>query len=250
MIIEYHRPKKLDEALKLLERKQPVTVPLGGGTVLNAPSDEQVAVVDLQNLELDGINQAGSTLKVGAAASLQSLLDTPELAEALVKAIKHEATHNLRQSGTIAGALVSGDGRSPFLTAMMALDAQLVWQPGDAKQALGEFVPLRAEQRPGLLISEVQFSLGTRLAYEYVARSPADKPVVCVAVARWPSGRTRIVLGGYGAVPITALDGEELDGADEVVEYALISAQDQWASAEYRIDAAKTLVGRCLQALK
>ena len=68
MIIEYHRPNKLDEALKLLERKQPVTVPLGGGTVLNAPSEEQVAVVDLQDLGLGGIDKAGSTLKVGAAA--------------------------------------------------------------------------------------------------------------------------------------------------------------------------------------
>ena len=249
MIIEYHRPKKIDEALKLLAREQPTTVPLGGGTVLNAPSEEQVAVVDMQDLGFGGINQSGSTLKVGAAASLQLLLDVPELPEALAKAIQHEATHNLRQSGTVAGALVSGDGRSPFLAAMMALDAQLVWQPGDVKQAIGEFVPLRGEQHPGLLISEVQFSLSTLLAYQYVARSPADKPVVCVAVARWPSGRTRIVLGGFGLVPITVLDGDELDGAAEVVAYALITAQDQWASAEYRIDAAKTLVGRCLQEL-
>jgi CO/xanthine dehydrogenase FAD-binding subunit len=250
MIIEYHRPNTIDEAVKLLERTQPVTVPLGGGTVLNAPSDRQVAVVDLQALNLDKITKKGSTVRAGAAATLQALLDFPELPQALSKAIKHQATHNLRQTGTIAGALVSGDGRSPFLMAMMALDAQLVWLPGETKQSLGEFVPLRAEERPGLLISEVSFSLGTKLAYEYVARSPADKPVVGVAAARWPSGRTRIVLGGYGALPITAMDGEELDGAQEVVEYALMTAQDEWASAEYRMDAAKTLVGRCLQALE
>jgi CO/xanthine dehydrogenase FAD-binding subunit len=247
MIIEYHRPKNMDEALELLKRGQPVTVPLGGGTVLNAPSDERVAVVDLQALGLNKIKKSGSSLKVGAAATLQALLEHTGIPDALAKAIKHEATHNLRQSGTAAGTLVSGDGRSPFLMAMMALDAQLVWQPGDAKQALGEFVPLRAEDRPGLLISEVNFSLQPKLAYEYAARSPADKPVIAVAAARWSSGRTRIVLGGYGMAPITALDGEELDGAQEVVEYALITAQDQWASAEYRQDAAKALVRRCLQ---
>jgi CO/xanthine dehydrogenase FAD-binding subunit len=249
MIIEYHRPKTLDEAIKLLERETPVTVPMGGGTVLNAPSDDMFAVVDLQDVCPGEINQAGSTLKVDSGATLQSLLDFSELPAALGKAIKHEATHNLRQSGTVAGALVSGGGRSPFLTAMLALDAQLFWQPGGVKQALGEFVPLRDDMRPGLVITEVQFSLQTRLSYEYVARSPADKPVVCVAVARWPSGRTRIVLGGYGDAPITAMDGEELDGAGEVVEYAFMTAQDQWASAEYRMDAAKTLVGRCLKAL-
>ena len=249
MIIEYHRPKNIDEALELLARTQPVTVPLGGGTVLNSPSDDMFAVVDLQDICPGEINQAGSTLKVDAAATLQSLLDFSELPADLGKAITHEAAYNLRQSATVAGALVSGDGRSPFLAAMLALDAQLIWQPGDVKQALGEFVPLRDELRPGLLITEVQFSLQTKLAYEYVARSPADKPVVCVAVARWPSGRTRIVLGGYGDAPITAMDGEELDGAQDVVEYALMTAQDQWASAEYRMDTAKTLAGRCLQAL-
>jgi CO/xanthine dehydrogenase FAD-binding subunit len=131
---------------------------------------------------------------------------------------------------------------------MMALDAQLVWEPEEVKQALGEFVPLRGDHKPGLLITEVQLPFNVRLAYEYVARSPADKPVVCAAVARWPSGRTRIVLGGYGTAPVTALDGEELDGAEEVVEYAMMTAQDQWASAEYRMDAARTLVKRCLQA--
>jgi CO/xanthine dehydrogenase FAD-binding subunit len=250
MIIEYHRPNNLDEAVQLLERETPVTVPLGGGTVLNAPTDDQFAVVDLQDLGLGAINQAGSTLKVGAATTLQSLLDSPDLPAALGKAINHEATHNLRQSGTVAGALVSGGGRSPFLTAMLALDAQLFWQPGEVKQALGEFVPLRDDLRPGLLISEVHFSLQTKLAYEYVARSPADKPVVCVAVARWPSGRTRIVLGGYGDAPITALDGEELDGAQEVVDYAFMTAQDQWASSEYRQEAAKALVGRCLKTVE
>ena len=70
--------------------------------------------------------------------------------------------------------------------------------------------------------------------------------MVCVALARWPSGRTRIVLGGLAGAD-HRLDGEELEGAAEVVEYALITAQDQWASAEYRIDAAKTLVGRCFR---
>lgn len=35
MILEYHRPKTIDEALALLERDNPRTVPLGGGTTLS-----------------------------------------------------------------------------------------------------------------------------------------------------------------------------------------------------------------------
>jgi hypothetical protein len=54
MIIEYHRPETIEAALALLARKEPRTVPLGGGSVLNQPSDIPVAVVDVQSL---GLNQ-------------------------------------------------------------------------------------------------------------------------------------------------------------------------------------------------
>jgi probable selenate reductase FAD-binding subunit len=247
MIFEYHRPDTLEEALELLKRKSPKTVPLGGGTTLNQPSDEQVAVVDLQNLGLDKIKKKGSTLEIGAAASLQTLLDTKDLPGALVQAIQHEATYNLRQTGTVAGTLVSADGRSAFAAVMLALDAQLTWLPGEEKQPLGDFLPLRTAKWPGLLITAIAIPLKPKLAYQYVARSPADLPIVSVAVARWSSGRTRIVLGGYGSAPMMVMDGQEQDGALPVVENAFLNAADEWASAEYRVDVAKTLSQRCLE---
>lgn len=247
MIVEYHRPDTIDEALTLLGRQDRKTVPLGGGTVLNAPSEEQLAVVDLQNLGLNAIKKKGGKLTIGAAASLQDLLNQDALPEALAVAIRHEAAYNLRQTATVAGTLVAADGRSAFAMAMLALDAQLLWLPGEEKQALGEFMPLREEGRAGRLISEISISTQPKLAYEYVARSPADLPIVGVAAAGWPSGRTRIVLGGYGKAPLTVMDGQEQEGALPVVENAFLTADDEWASAEYRVDAAKTLTKRCLE---
>jgi probable selenate reductase FAD-binding subunit len=250
MIIEYHRPESIEEALELLQREQPNTVPLGGGSVLNAPSDDEVAVVDLQNLGLDMVKRKGKTLMVGATVTLETLLASPDLPEALVKAIRHEATYNLRQVSTVAGTLVAADGRSPFTTALLALDPQLTWLPGEVKQPLGDFLALRSDDSwPELLITEVAFSLQPKLAYEYVARSPADLPIVCVAIARWSSGRARIVLGGYGASPMMVLDGQEEGGALPVVKNAMANAEDQWASAEYRADVAQTLTKRCLEAV-
>ena len=84
MIIEYHRPEKLDDALALLQRATPKTLPLGGGTVLNSPADDQYAVVDLQELELAGIDAKGSnSLEVGAAATLQALYEHAGIPDAL-----------------------------------------------------------------------------------------------------------------------------------------------------------------------
>lgn len=254
MITEYHRPKKIEEALQLLARQQPVTVPLGGGTALNRPSDAPVAVVDLQALGLDQIQPRGNFLDLGAAVRLEQLLQTPGLPPALDKAIRHEASYNLRQVGTVAGSLVAADGRSPFATAMLALDATLSLLPALGENppgteeviALGDLLPMRAERLQGRLITRVTIPLNAGLAYEYVARTPADRPIVCVAVASWPSGRTRIALGGSGPVVLLALDGPEPGGAETAVQDAFSQAGDQWASAEYRQAAATTLIQRIL----
>jgi len=246
MITEYHRPEKIEAALQLLARQQPITVPLGGGSALNRPSDQALAVVDLQALGLDEIRPRGNFLELGATVRLEQLLQTPELPPALHKAVRHEASYNLRQVGTVAGSLVAADGRSPFAAVMLALDATLSLLPGAEEISLGDVLPMRSERLKGRLITQVTIPLNTTLAYEYVARTPADRPIVCVAVGRWPSGRTRIVLGGYGPGPLLAMDGPEAGGAETAVQDAYGQAEDAWASAAYRQATAVTLVQRIL----
>ena len=80
-IIEYHRPDQIAQAVALLQRPAPHTVPLGGGTWLNQPGGEPVAVVDLQSLGLDRMQRQGQLLQMGAALRLQSLLEQVENAE-------------------------------------------------------------------------------------------------------------------------------------------------------------------------
>ena len=246
MILEYHRPETIERAMELLARPNPNTVPLGGGSVINAPSEQDYDVVDLQLLNLHKITKKGNTLQIGATASLQTLLDNPHLPTALADTIKHEASYNIRQVATVAGALVSADGRSPFAAACLALDAKLTFLPEDEIVSYGDLLPLRAERLPKRLITQINIPLQTKLTYRYVARSPADLPIVCVALAKWSSGRVRLVLGGYGTTPVLAMDGGQTDGLIPAVENAFSHAQDEWASAEYRLDIAKTLVKRCL----
>ena len=247
MIVEYHRPDTLEQALVLLARPKLTTLPMGGGSVLNAPSDDEIAVVDLQNLGLNTLNLKGNKLNMGAALTLRALLDTPDLPDALSKAIRHEATHNLRQVATIAGTLVVSDGRSAFTSCMLALDAQLILEPGTEELGLGDLLPLRAEKLPGRLITQIVIPMNVKLSYEYVARSPADLPIVCAAVTQWPSGRTRVVLGGFGSAPTLALDGLQADGWQDAVQNAYGQAGDEWASAEYRVEICAVLTTRCLE---
>jgi CO/xanthine dehydrogenase FAD-binding subunit len=255
MIVEYHRPKTLEEALALLARPGIPSRPLGGGTAIHRFGNESLAAVDLQDLGLNEVQERGNWLDLGATVTLQALLDTPSLPEALYESIRLEATYNLRQVATVAGTLVAADGRSPFAAAMYALDATLHLLPGKGDNErdpihLGEFLPFRREVLDGRLITQVTIPSNASLAYAYVARTPADRPVVCAAIAHWPSGRTRVVLGGYGPDPMLAMDGPEGSGVVTAAREAYSRAGDEWASAEYRAKVAGRLAQRCIEDLK
>lgn len=241
MITIYHRPRTLDEALTLLA--QPNTFPLGGGTLLSQPTADSVEVVDLQSLGLDSLTKKGYDLEIGATCTLQTLLESEHCPAALKVAIKLEAPINIRNSATVAGALVSSDGRSPFATALLALDAKITMVSDKSSViSVGEFLPL---PRRGLITS-VAIPLNTKFSFEFVSKTPADKPLVAAALAQWNSGRTRLSLGGYGQSPLLAMDGPEAEGLDAAARNAYHEAQDDWASAEYRMDVAATLAKRCL----
>ena len=246
MITNYFRPQTLDEALKLLA--QPDTRPLGGGTWLNQPHDEKIAVVDLQALGLNKIHKVGNNLEIDACVTLQQLLESTHCPAALIQAIRLESAINIRNAATVAGALVTCDGRSTFATAMLALDAKLTVTSDQSSviSGLGEFLPLR----PQGLITKITIPLNAKLAFESVARSPMDQPIVCAAVAQWAAGRTRLALGGYGKSPLLAMDGTEPEGIDSAAKNAFHEARDECASAEYRMDVAATLAKRCLDAVK
>lgn len=244
MILEYHRPTTLADALALLSRLEPRSVPLAGGTAIRAREPGPVAVVDLQSLGLARIHPRGQHLDIGAMTTLQALLDDPAVPSSLKPVILHEASYNLRQSATIAGTLVAAGGRSPFAAALLALDTQLLLQPGDRTISLGELYALRREHLQHSLIVQVRIPLNAALAYDYSARSPKDLPIVCAAAACWPAGRTRLVLGGFGDFPLLAMDGPEPGGAEEAARSAFASAGDEWASAEYRQEIAAVLAHR------
>lgn len=245
MITAYHRPKTLDEALTLLA--QPNMVPLGGGTLLAHPTADPVEAVDLQALGLNTIKKQGNNLEVGATVTLQQLLESEHCPEALRAALKLEAPLNLRNAATIAGTLVACDGRSTFAATLLALDVKLTTivnrQPSIV--SLGEFLPLR----PRGLITGITIPLNVKLAFDYVSRTPADKPIVCAALAQWNSGRTRLTLGGYGKSPLLGMDGTEAEGVEVAARNAFHEATDEWASAEYRMNIAAIVTKRCLEHL-
>jgi CO/xanthine dehydrogenase FAD-binding subunit len=245
MITNYYRPQTIQEALKLLE--QPNTFPLGGGTELTQRKGKDFSVVDLQALKLDTIRKSGNHLVIGATVTLQTLLEYSSTSEALRTAIKLETPMNLRTIGTIAGTLATCDGRSAFGTVMLALDTTCILINNDPQVIhLGNFLPVRNDYLHGKLITEIKIPLSVGIAFESVSRSPGDKPIVSVALAKWASGRTRLALGGWGKIPILAMDGNDINGLETAAKNTFRDASDERASSEYRCDVAAILASRCL----
>ena len=77
-----------------------------------------------------------------------------------------------------------------------------------------------------------------------------DQPIILVAAYRWPSGRVRVTVGGFGAAPLLTLDGPNGDGAALAVQVACQQADDEWASGEYRSQVARQLAERIVGSLE
>jgi CO/xanthine dehydrogenase FAD-binding subunit len=244
MIIEYHRPQNIEQAINLLVRENQNTIPLAGGTVISRQTEAPVVVVDLQSLGLGEILFSQFSCKIGAMTRLQDLVENPEVPEGLKKAAQRETNINLRRSATVGGVLASSDGGSPLLGALLALDAKLLWEPGGNAIFLGEWLANDRKKSPGKLIISLEFSTPVEVNYDDIARSPEDKPQVFVVTAKWGTGEIRVVFGGSGKAPMLGSDGSKNLVSEIFDRYSYAAAMERNGYSEYQQSAIKTLIDR------
>ena len=124
IITEYHRPTTLQEALTLLGRSDVVSRPLGGGTLLNGlPDQVPDAVVDLQALDLDGIDLTNGTVTLGAMTTLNSMSKSEAVPGVLRELARGEAPSTIRNVATVGGTVGGRDGLSGLLAGLLAFGA-------------------------------------------------------------------------------------------------------------------------------
>lgn len=250
MITEYHRPSTLESALELLQRQDKLMRPLAGGTLLNRKAEDLMGVVDIQDLPLKGIHLDGTELRLGAAVTLQQLIDLPVVPDRIKKACQVETSFNLRQMSTIGGCIAGAGGRSTLLALLLAYNTRIEIQPGNEIIAIGEMLPIRGDYLRGKLITVVILDTTCKATYETVEKTPADQPIAGVALAQWQSGRTRVYVYGFGPHPKPAMDGPSAAGMEHAVKNAFAGSDDLHASAAYRETLAGILVNRCMEKME
>jgi CO/xanthine dehydrogenase FAD-binding subunit len=244
---EYVRPTTIPEALAALKGG----TALAGGTTVARRAHGVAKLVDLQALGIDRLQVEGDHVRMGAMLRLQQIVEA-KLPEALREACRREAGVNLRDMSTLGGMLLTCSGRSPLAAALLGLHAQVRMEPGPQQWSLDELLARRSSLPAGLLITGVAFQTPLGIAQATVARSPADRPILTVVIARL-AGRVPsfgVALGGFGSRPVVipeaelALAAGDVSGAAEVARTACATAQDAWASAEYRAEVAATFIRR------
>jgi carbon-monoxide dehydrogenase medium subunit len=248
---DYHRPKTIEDALSLLKTARA----LAGGTAVTPARRETQAVVDLQSLRLDKLTIEKGLIHVGATCKLQALVEASgHLPEALATAAQLEAPLNLRHMATLGGTLIACDGRSPLVTVLLAAGATAHLAPDDAAVDLASLLDARPQGLAGKLITRVELPIPAELRYEQVARTPKDRPLVCVSLGsletKGGNPALLLALGGHGArprrVPLAeaALARGDVEGAAAAAAREYSAATDAWASAEYRAHVAAVLTRR------
>ncbi|MEE9416624.1 MAG: FAD binding domain-containing protein [Acidimicrobiales bacterium] len=237
LVAAYFRPDSLDEALSLLA--QPNRVPLAGGTTVNADrAHERVEVVDLQALGLSGISADSDRVRIGATTTLAELADSPLMPAAVQRIAKAEEPSTLRTLATVGGTVASGNNESVLTAALLVCDAQVELAGAD-NLALTDL--LASGVPAGAIITAVTVDPSGDMADAATGRTPADVPIVA-AVARKSGVDTSVALTGVADTPVL------VDPADPA---GAISPPDDFrGSSSYRLELARVLTNRAIEALR
>jgi putative selenate reductase FAD-binding subunit len=241
MITKYHRPLLLADAIDLIAL--PNTTIIAGGTAVNADTDSAPLVaVDLQALDLSGIESDKNTVHIGATTRLQDLVDSELVPELLRDLARREAPNTIRNAATVGGTVGTADPESELLAGLLVYGATvtLARSGSQTEQTLDEVLD-DPQALAGAIITAVTINAAGVGSAERTARTPMDRPIVMAVALHGNDGTTRLAMTGVADRPV-------------IVDPAHISdlqpPSDFRGSSAYRKHIASVLADRVLTSLR
>jgi carbon-monoxide dehydrogenase medium subunit len=275
----YIRPATVAEAVQELDAEAGMARVLAGGQslvpMLHMRLMRPSAVIDINGLgdELGRIDANGSETTIGALvryAEIESSAVVDERLPLLRRVVAYIGDRQVRNRGTIGGALAQSDPTGEMPLACLALGASVVARgPGGERVVpVAEFFDgsYANALEPEELLVAVRFPMAPeRCSFFELGRKHNDFCVLSVAALGTPDGAgrwsdVRLALGGLNDEPVLAesamarLEGRSWDSTvlDEATELAMQVVDppgDIRASAEYRRAIAPVHVRRVLEEL-
>lgn len=270
----YLRPETVAEAVRALAAS-PLTILAGGTDLYAARTAHEIRepVLDVTGIrELRGISEQGAHWRIGATTTWSDIVEgqLPAVFRCLVSAAKEIGGLQVQNAGTIAGNICNASPAADGTPALMALDAQVelasedgrrlvpvpqfvlgsrkvAIEPGELVTAL--VVPRRVNGRSSFIKAGHRRYLVISIAMVAVVLDVDDSSIITYA---------RVVVGSCSAAARRLASLESLlvgkrlsrsmlnDIPDEHLS-VLSPIDDVRGSAEYRLDAVKTLVKRAYE---
>jgi aerobic carbon-monoxide dehydrogenase medium subunit len=272
---EYHAPSSLDEAIKLMAQNSDAKLLAGGHSLLPAmklrlatPS----AIIDMKKLRssLQYIKEDGGHVAIGALTT-HAAIAASKVAQQKIPLIAETASNigdmQVRNLGTIGGALAHADPAADFPAAILAAEAEMVIQGASGKRTVkaDEFFQgfFATAVQPGEILVEIRVPVHKGGSYQKFAHPASGYAVAAVAAIVEKNGNTiskcRVAVNGvsggaYRATEVEkALEGqpysaEAVAQAAEHVVSGIDVLEDPFANASYRSQLAKQLTQRAIAA--
>lgn len=237
---------------------------LGGGTLLmrqvnyGDQSFDQILTVNDPNRA--SVHTEGTRLRIGAAVTMSDIIANSALSF-LAPVARSVGGPAIRNMGTVGGNLFAPHPYGDFATALLALDATVIWADG-REEAIETFFAGRDSSRGIVAAVSVERPAGDSFRYLKVSRvKPKGAAVMTIALMlNRQSGRLgdiRVAFGSMGPTPLrakgaeAALNGVNLDetGIQQALGVAtqgLAPVDDSLASAWYRNEVAPVHLKRLL----
>lgn len=251
----YHKPASLTEAAELLAA-DPKAAIIGGGAFLRLGGRDYETAIDLFDAGLDHVRETDDGLELGAMATYRRLETDPLVAGyadgLLVRAVERIVGVQMRNLVTVGGTVFGRYAFSNLITALLALDADVVLHHG-GRRPLADFLADRPD-RGDLLAAVVLPRDPGRAAWRDLTRVRNDYAVLNAAVVR--GAETRVVVGARpgparpcpAAAAIVAAGGEDAPArAGAAAADELDFGDDLRASADYRREICGVLVARAAE---
>lgn len=273
---DYHRPKTIAEAVKLLRQVKGARLLAGGHSLIPAMKlrlASPAALVDISRIkELSGIKSAKDGLHIGALTTHAAIATSdvvrkvcPVLAETAGKI----GDQQVRNRGTIGGSIANADPGADYPTIMLLLEATFTATDGKKEREISAekfFIDLfTTALKPGEILTSVAISpmdsgaTAVYLKHRHPASAFAVVGVgVLVGVKGGKCTDVRIAVGGATSKPVRAKAAERaLTGqapneanfqraAAAVAEAIREPLSDSYASGEFRTHLASVMVKRAL----
>jgi aerobic carbon-monoxide dehydrogenase medium subunit len=273
---KYLAPRTVGEAVDLLARYGEEGKILAGGQSLVPAMNFRLArpasLIDINRITaLDYVREDGGQLRIGALAR-HARFETPvasgTLGAFLPRVARHIGHLPIRCRGTFCGSIAHADPASEWCLLAATLDAELAIasRRGERNVSPNDYFvgALTTKLESDELLTEVRLPLlddRWRTGFAEFTRRAGDFALaMCAAFLRFENGRVveaRIGIGGAGDRPLRIAAAEAVligtergpavhREAGNIAAAAIDPLEDIHASAEFRRDLVRAMVGRAL----